>query len=82
MKLDGTRQKGLAAKPISFKPTAEASKGKWVNPADDRKHGQGKWQIFEVDIGSSLAYRKEFQASRKATYISENYKGKNPMTRS
>lgn len=82
MKLDRRRQRGPAAKLTSFKPTAEASNGKWVKSADGRKHGQGKWKNFEVDRGSSLAYRKEFLASRKAAYISENYKRKNPMTRS
>lgn len=29
-----------------------------------------------------MAYRKEFQTARKISHISENYKGKNPMTRS
>lgn len=82
VKLDGTRQRGHVAKVISFKPTVEASDGKWVKPADGRKRGQGKWKNVEVDRGSSLAYCKEFQASIKTTYISENYKGKNPMTRS
>lgn len=82
VKLDGTRQMGPSANPISFKPTTEASNGKWVKPTDGRKCGQGKWQNFEVDRGLLLAYRKEFQASIKATYISKNYKGKNPMTRS
>lgn len=43
---------------------------------------QEKWQNFEVDRGSSLAYRGEFQADKKTSHISENYKGKNPMTRS
>lgn len=82
VKLDETRQKDPATKPISFKPTAKASNGKWVRPAYGRKRGQGKWQNFEVDRGSLLAYRKEFQVSRKSAYISENYKGKNLMTRS
>lgn len=82
VKLDGTRRRGPITKFISFKPTAKASDEKWVKPADGRKHGQGKWKNFEVDRGSSLAYRKEFQASKKPTYIFENYKGKNLMTES
>ena len=73
---------GLAAKPISFKHKVEASNGKWVKPVDGRKHGQVKWKNFEVDRVSSLTYRKEFQAARKTSHISENYKGKNPMIRS
>lgn len=82
VKLYETRQKDPATRPISFKPTTEASNGKWVRPTYGRKRGQGKWQNFEIDRGSLLAYRKEFQASRKAAHISENYNGKNPMTRS
>lgn len=82
MKLDETKRRGPTAKPISFKPNAEASNGKWVKLVDGRKHDRGKWQNFEVDRGSSLTYRKEFQDDRKTSHISKNYKGKNPMTRS
>lgn len=52
-----------------------------MKPVNGRKYGQGKWQNFEVDRGSSLAHRREFQADKKTSHISENYKGKNPMTR-
>lgn len=82
MKLDETKRRGPAAKPISFKPNVEASNGKWVKLVDGRKCGQGKWKNFEVDRCSSLTYNKEFQADRKTSHISENYKGKNLMTRS
>lgn len=82
MKLDEIKRRVPAARPIFFKPNVEASNGKWVKPVDGRKRGQGKWQNFEVDRGSSLTYRKDFQVDRKTSHISENYKGKNPMTRS
>lgn len=60
VKFDETKQRGLVAKPISFKPNAAALNGKWVKPVDGRKCGQGKWKNFEVDRGSSLIYRREF----------------------
>lgn len=82
MKLSEAKRKGPATKPISFKPNVEASNGKWVKLVDGTKRGQRKWQSFEVDRGSSLAYRREFQADKKTSHVSENYKGKNPMTRS
>jgi hypothetical protein len=65
MKLGETKRRGPTAKPISFKPNAKASNGKWVKPVDGRKYGQGKWKNFQVDRGSSLTYRKEFQADKK-----------------
>lgn len=58
--LGEAKRKGPATKPISFKPSAEVSNGKWVKPVDGRKHGQGKWQSFEVERGLSLTYRREF----------------------
>lgn len=56
--LDETRQKDPVTRPISFRPTAEASNGKWVRPTYGRNRGQGKWKKFEIDRGSSLTYRK------------------------
>lgn len=76
MKLDETKRRGPTSRPISFKPNAEASNGKWVKPFEGRKRGQGKWQNFEVDRGLSLTYHKEFQTDRRTSHISENYKGK------
>ena len=79
---DQAKQRIPGAKPTTFKPTADASKGKWVRPVQERECGQRKWKNFEVNRGSSMEYRKEFQTSKKSAYISENYKGKNPMSRS
>ncbi|KAI5388210.1 hypothetical protein KIW84_074053 [Lathyrus oleraceus] len=49
---------------------------------EGRKHGHGKWQNFEVERGSSLAYRQEFRSDKRTAHVSKNYKGRNPMTRS
>lgn len=78
MKLIETKRKGPAAKPISFKPNVEASNGKWVKPIDGRKRSQGKWKNFEVDRGSSLAYRWEFQADKKPFISLKTTKEKTP----
>lgn len=82
LKLSETKQAGRNFKPISFKPSVEGSNGKWVKQTDDMKRSHGKWQNFEVERGSSLAYRKEFWTDKKTSHMSENYKGKKPMTRS
>lgn len=82
VKLSETKQAGRNFKPISFKPSVEGSNGKWVKKTDGRKRGHGKWHNFEVERGSSLAYRKEFWTDKRTSHVSEKYKGKNPMTRS
>lgn len=82
VKLGEARRIGPTTKPISFKPSVKGTNGKWVKPTDARKCGQGKWQSFEVERGSSLAYRKEFWADKRTSDVFKNYKGKNAMTRS
>lgn len=82
VRLDKTKQAGPDMKPISFKPSVEGSNGNWVKPTDGRKRDHGKWKNFEVERGSSLAYHKEFWADKRTSHVCENYKGKNPMTRS
>lgn len=71
-----------ANRPATFKPTVDAPRGKWVKPAEKGGHGQRKWKNFEVERGSSIAYRKEFQAIKPQAYHSDNYKVKKPMSRS
>lgn len=82
VKLSETKQAGQNFKPISFKPSVEGSNEKWVKLTDGRKHVHGKWQNFEVERGSSLAYHKEFRTDKRTSHVSENYKGKNHMTKS
>lgn len=82
VKLGEAKRIGPTTKPISFKPSVEGSNGKLVKPTDGRKHGQGKWQSFEVERGSSLAYHKKFKDDKRTSHVSGNYKRKNPMTRS
>lgn len=82
VKLSETKQAGQNFKPMTFKLSIEGSNGKWVKKTDGRKHGHGKWQNFEVERGLSLAYRQEFWSNERTSHVSENYKGKNPMTRS
>lgn len=69
-------------KPDTYKPMANAPKGKWVKPVERGEQARKKWKNFEVERGSSLAYRKEFQTSKELACRSENYKGKNHMSRS
>jgi hypothetical protein len=82
MKMNETKQAGRNFQPMTFKPSIEGSEGKWVKQDEGRKHGHGKWQKFEVERGSSLAYRQEFRSDKRTAHVSENYKGKNPMMRS
>lgn len=76
VKLSETKQAGRNFKPISFKPSVEGSNGKRVKQIDGKKHGHGKWQNFEVERGSSLAYRNEFRTDKRTSHVSENYIGK------
>ena len=76
VKLSETKQAWQNFKPISFKPSVEGSDGKWFKQTDGRKRAHGKWQNFEVERGSSLAYRKEFRTDKRTSHVSENYKRK------
>lgn len=76
VKLGEAKRNGPATKSISFKPNAEVSNGKWVKPVDGRKRGQGKWQSFEVDRGSSLAYVGNFRPTKKPPMSLKIIKGK------
>lgn len=62
--------------PSTYRPNIEAPRGTWTKPVGERGQGHQKWKIFDVERGSSMAYRKEFQASTQVAYRSENYKGK------
>lgn len=68
--------------PSTYRPTTEAPRDTWMKPAGGRGQGHQKWKKFDVKRGSSMAYRKEFQTSKQVAYHSENYKGKNSMSRS
>lgn len=72
-------QKGLPLqehRPSTYKPTTEGPKDSWTKPVRGRGQGHQKWKNFDVKKGSSIAYRKQFQASKQVAYRSQNYKGK------
>lgn len=71
-----------ANRPSTFRPTTDAPKGGWVKPVEGRGQCHQKWKNFDVERGSLIEYRKEFQASKQLVYRSENYKGEKPMSRS
>lgn len=78
-------QRGLTLqvnRPLTFRPTTDAPKDRWVKPVEGKGQGHHKWKKFEVERGSSIAHQKEFQASKQLMYHSKNYKGKNSMSRS
>lgn len=66
------------AKRVTFKLPAEVPKDKWTQVGSKK----GKWKSFEDGRRTSWPYRKQFQASKREAIRLENYKGKNPMSRS
>lgn len=72
VKSSETKQAGRNFQSMTFKPSIEGSDGKWVKQAEGRKHGHGKWQNFEVERGSSMAYRQDFRSDKKTAHVSEN----------
>jgi hypothetical protein len=65
----------------TYKPSNKATDDKWVQPIRDAQ-GQKKWRNFEVQRGTSMEGKKEVEKHKPRPYPSENYKGKNPMSRS
>lgn len=65
------------ARPRSFVPSASAPRGTWIKPQGKLETPQG---VATTRGGLAINYRHEFK-SEKRTHVSENYLGKNPMSR-
>ena len=71
-------------RPSTFKPPTNVLVDTWLKATNRKRPNEGKWQMFDMPRGSYLAYKKEFQSTitNMVTHVFNNYKGKNPMTRS
>ena len=65
------------ARPRSFVPSTSAPRGTWIKPQGKQETPQG---VAAARGGLAINYRREFK-SEKRTHVSENYLGKNPMSR-
>src|SRR3954470_17032800 len=63
---------------VTFKIPADPPRDRWVQ-ADARTN---KWRSWDQGGRTAMAYRRQFQRPNRETYRLENYKGKNPMSRS
>ena len=68
---------------VTFKPPSNIPIDKWMESSQSKGKGKGKgkWQNFEECGRSAWAYQRQFQSTKEQAYVSENYKGKNQMTR-
>lgn len=62
----------------TYVPITDASPREWLRHARKSETGGGKWKVVNVDFGPS--YRDNSQVSKKYSYVSQIYMGKNPMT--
>ena len=67
-------------KKVSCKLPAEIPTGRWLQVKADK--GKGKWRSYDQGGRTAMAYRKKFNSNRREEIRLENYKGKNPMSRS
>ena len=58
--------------------------GKWLKAGQNRTEAKGKskWRSFEEGGRTAWAFRRQFHSNKQQSHVSENYKGKNPMSRS
>src|SRR3954464_1024426 len=63
---------------VTFKIPTDPPRDRWVQ-ADARTN---KWRSWDQGGRTAMAYRRQFQRPNRETYRLENYKGKNPMSRS
>lgn len=61
----------------SYESSTGAPRGTWIKPQGKLEVPQG---VAIAKGGLAINYRREFK-SEKQTHVSENYLGKNPMTR-
>src|SRR3954471_9377884 len=66
------------ARRVTFRVPADIPRDRWMK-AGARTN---KWRSWDQGGRTVMAYRKQFQTSNREMYRLENYKGKNPMSRS
>src|SRR3954468_16216376 len=66
------------ARRVTFKVPADTPRDRWVQ-AGARTN---KWRSWDQGGRTAMAYRKQFQTSNREVHRLENYKGRNPMSRS
>lgn len=76
------KKRGVPQKPqrlYTYVHPSNVSLRQWFGPARRLTADKEKWKLVEVGVGSS--YLDNSHTSKKYSYISKNYLGKNPMTR-
>src|SRR4051812_18107243 len=66
------------ARRVTFKVPADIPRDRWMQAGARTK----KWRSWDQGGRTAMAYRKQFQTSNREMHRLENYKGKNPMSRS
>ena len=68
------------ARRVTFKVPVEVPTDKWLQVRTDK--GKDKWRNNERNARHAMAYRRQFNMGKREEVRLENYKGKNPMSRS
>ena len=68
------------ARRVTFKVPAEVPTDKWLQVRADK--GKDKWRNNERNARHAMVYRRQFNMAKREEVRLENYKGKNPMSRS
>ena len=65
---------------MTFKLPTEVSNDRWLQVRNDK--GKDRWRNTERNARHAMAYRRQFNIAKREEVRLENYKGRNPMSRS
>src|ERR1051325_7565593 len=68
------------ARRTTFRIPAEVPTDRWFHVKTNK--GKDNWRNNERNTRHAMVYRRQFDNKRKEEFRLENYKGKNPMSRS
>ena len=69
-----------SARRVTFKLPAEVPTDRWLQVRNDK--GKDKWRSAERNARHAVTYRRQFNTQKREEVRLENYKGRNPMSRS
>ena len=56
-------------RPSTFKPPTNVPVDTWLKTTNRKRPNEGKWQLFDMPRGSSMAYRKEFHSTKTTNTV-------------
>ena len=65
---------------MTFKLPAEVPTDRWLQVRNDK--GKDRWRNTERNAHHDMTYRRQFNIAKREEVRLENYKGRNPMSRS